>query len=75
MLASSRHFSSQLVNNYAAIFVGNVSGSKLAKTKMAKSALDAGWAMLKVQLKYKAIARSVVWVLSLINVSLRDYEQ
>ena len=49
------------MNNHAAIFVGNVSSSKLAKTKMAKSVLDAEWAMLKIQLKYKAIARSVVY--------------
>ncbi|MEZ9835401.1 zinc ribbon domain-containing protein [Vibrio breoganii] len=28
---------------------------------MAKSVLDAGWAMLKTQLEYKAIARSVVF--------------
>lgn len=54
-------FSSALVNAYAAIFVGNVSPSQLAKTKMAKSVLDAGWAMLKTQLEYKAIARSVVF--------------
>ena len=54
-------FSSALVRNHAAIFVGDVSPSKLAKTTMAKSVLDAGWAMLKTQLEYKAIARSVVF--------------
>lgn len=54
-------FSTALINNNAAIFVGDVSASKLAKTKMAKSVLDAGWSMLKTQLKYKAIARSVVF--------------
>lgn len=54
-------FSSALVNNHAAIFVGDVSSTKLIKTKMAKSVLDAGWAMLKTQLEYKAIARSVVF--------------
>ncbi len=54
-------FSTALVNSHAAIFVGDVSSSKLAKTKMAKSVLDAGWAMLKTQLEYKAIARSVVF--------------
>ncbi|MGB3916606.1 MAG: transposase [Thiothrix litoralis] len=43
------------------IVVGNVSSSALAKTTMAKSVLDAGWFMLKTQLKYKAIARSVVF--------------
>lgn len=44
-----------------AIFVGEVSASKLIKTKMAKSVLDAVWAMLKTQLEYKAIARSSVF--------------
>ena len=41
--------------------MGDVSSKKLAKTKMAKSVLDAGWFMLKTQLEYKAIARSVVF--------------
>lgn len=43
------------------IVVGDVSSSKLAKTGMAKSVLDAGWFMLKTQLKYKAIGQSVVF--------------
>jgi IS605 OrfB family transposase len=54
-------FSSALVNQHGAIFVGNVSSSQLARTRMAKSVLDAGWYMLKTQLEYKAIARSVVF--------------
>lgn len=54
-------FSTAIVNANAAIFVGDVSSRKLVKTKMAKSVLDAGWAMLKTQLEYKAIARSVVF--------------
>ena len=54
-------FSTRLMNEHGAIFVGNVSSSQLAKTKMAKSVLDAGWFMLKTQLKYKAMARSVVF--------------
>lgn len=54
-------FTTAIVNANAAIFVGDVSSLKLVKTKMAKSVLDAGWAMLKTQLKYKAIARSVVF--------------
>ena len=36
-------FSTKLVRENAAIFVGDVASAKLVKTKMAKSALDAGW--------------------------------
>lgn len=54
-------FTTAMVENYGAIFVGDVSSTKLVKTKMAKSVLDSGWGMLKTQLKYKAIARSVVF--------------
>lgn len=54
-------FSTKLVDENAFIVVGNVSSKALAKTKMAKSVLDAGWFMLKTQLKYKANARSVVF--------------
>ena len=46
-------YSRMLVNNNAAIFVGNISSSKLVKTKMAKSVLDASWATLKMILEYK----------------------
>ncbi|WP_019584589.1 RNA-guided endonuclease TnpB family protein [Thioalkalivibrio sp. ALE16] len=52
-------FSSRLVKQNAAIFVGNVSSSNLAKTRMAKSVLDAGWSTLRTQLQYKAIAHGV----------------
>jgi IS605 OrfB family transposase len=53
--------SRQLVNENAAIFVGNVSSSKLVKTKMAKSVLDAGWSMLKTMLAYKCAHAGVVF--------------
>jgi putative transposase len=46
-------FSRQLVNEYQKIVVGDVSSTQLAKTRMAKSALDAGWGMLKAYLQYK----------------------
>ncbi len=52
-------FSHALVEQHGAIIVGDVSSSKLAKTNMAKSVLDAGWFMLKTQLQYKAIGRGV----------------
>jgi IS605 OrfB family transposase len=47
-------YSRKLVNENAAIFVGNVNSLGLAKTKLAKSVLDAGWGMLKTQLEYKS---------------------
>jgi putative transposase len=46
-------FSRRIVDSYQAIFIGDVSTLKLARTRMAKSVLDAGWGMLKAQLQYK----------------------
>jgi putative transposase len=43
-----------VARNYRVIFVGDVSASKLAKTKMAKSIYDAGWYASKQTLRYKA---------------------
>jgi len=37
-------FSRKLINTYQTILVGDVSSLKLAKTRMAKSVLDSGWA-------------------------------
>lgn len=54
-------YSRQLVNNNAAIFVGNVNSKALAKTKMAKSVLDAGWGILKTMLEYKCAHAGVVF--------------
>jgi putative transposase len=48
------NFSRKMVSEYQTIYVGDVSSLKLAKTRMAKSVLDAGWGMLKTQLQYKA---------------------
>lgn len=46
-------FSRTIVNKYQKIVVGDVSSSKLAKTRMAKSVYDAGWGILKTMLHYK----------------------
>ena len=53
--------STRLVREYDTIVVGNVSSSKLKKTRMAKSVSDAGWADLKLMLTYKAIALGTVY--------------
>ena len=55
-------FSTRLVKNHAAIFVGDVASSKLVKTKMAKSTLDAGWASLKTMLEYKSHQAGIVFM-------------
>jgi putative transposase len=57
-------FSRKIVETYQTIFIGDVSSLKLAKTRMAKSVLDAGWGMLKTQLQYKGeyAGRSVIIV-------------
>jgi putative transposase len=57
-------FSRKIVDEYQVIKIGDVSSLKLAKTRMAKSVLDAGWGMLKTQLQYKGqqAGRSVLIV-------------
>ncbi|WP_411687334.1 RNA-guided endonuclease InsQ/TnpB family protein, partial [Acinetobacter indicus] len=45
--------STQLVKDNALIVVGDLSASKLVKTKMAKSVLDTGFSALTTMLKYK----------------------
>lgn len=58
---SLHKYSRKLVDENAAIFVGNVSSLKLIKTKMAKSVLDAGWGSLKTMLEYKCDHAGVVF--------------
>jgi putative transposase len=64
--AQRRHFlheqSARLARENALIVVGNVTSSRLARTRMAKSVLDAGWTTLRSQLRYKAMRHGARFV-------------
>ncbi|WP_251048311.1 transposase [Halomonas sp. ISL-56] len=54
-------FTRRLVDQHDEIYVGDVSPLKLAKTRMAKSVLDAGWGQLKTMLEYKCEHAGIVF--------------
>ncbi len=63
---SRKHFlhalSARLVRENRRICVGNVNSSGLARTRMAKSVLDASWSQFRSQLRYKAIRHGAEYI-------------
>lgn len=63
---SRRHrlheISTKIARENRVIVVGDVSPSRLSKTVLAKSVMDAGWYALKCMLRYKAARRRAVYI-------------
>jgi len=57
----TQKYALDLVRRFDYIAVGNVSASKLAKTRMAKSVYDASWSSFRDKLRYKAIAHGATF--------------
>jgi IS605 OrfB family transposase len=58
--------STALVKEYGAIFIGNVNASALARTRMTKSVLDAGWRLFRTMLRYKSDCAGV-WFIEVVE--------
>lgn len=54
--------STKIVRENSLIVVGNVNAAGLAKTRMAKSVLDAGWSEFRHMLRYKARRHGAVFI-------------
>jgi putative transposase len=54
--------STQIVQTSGRIIVGNINSGKLARTRMAKSVLDAGWSSFRQHLSYKAMMHGSKYV-------------